>query len=168
MIIIWVEWCLSRVFGIHLQIHQKILAWVRPPPPFFWQCQDFHGAYFGHPSLSLRLRDASSSIKTQYLMGAAKLDTWRGNIGKVCSLGKVWTYECVSLHIHRSRGHMSQGHMSQGHILTHFVTNCDTRNTPKEWYLSRKRVKEWHFHGHFHEWVKALDDTSILAPADLR
>ena len=32
MIIIWVEWCLSRVFGIHLQIHQKILAWVRPPP----------------------------------------------------------------------------------------------------------------------------------------
>ena len=32
MIIIWVEWYLSRVFGIHLQIHQKTLAWVRTPP----------------------------------------------------------------------------------------------------------------------------------------
>ena len=32
MIIIWAEWCLSRIFGILLQIHQKILAWVRPPP----------------------------------------------------------------------------------------------------------------------------------------
>ena len=34
IIIIWAEWCLSRVFGILLQIHQKILAWVRPPPLF--------------------------------------------------------------------------------------------------------------------------------------
>ena len=52
MIIIWVEWCLSRVFGIHLQIHQKILAWVRPPPPF-WQCQDFHCFCSPNPSLIL-------------------------------------------------------------------------------------------------------------------
>ena len=46
----------DRVFGILLQIHQKILAWVRPPPPF-WQCQDFHCSYYRTPSL----RDASAS-----------------------------------------------------------------------------------------------------------
>ena len=29
---------------------KKVLAGVRPPPPS-WQCQDFHGFYYGHPSL---------------------------------------------------------------------------------------------------------------------
>ena len=63
MIIIWVEWSLSRVFGIHLQIHQKILAWVSPPPPF-WQCQDFQGVCSGIPSLtSVNHKHISTYVK---------------------------------------------------------------------------------------------------------
>ena len=44
---------------------------------------------------------------------------------------------------------------SRGHILTHFVTNCDTGNTPKEWFLSKKRPKKGErvARGHFHERV---------------
>ena len=62
IIIIWAEWCLSRVFGILLQIHQKNLCIGQRPPPLFWQCQDFHGAYFGHPSLIIDKRDTNRSI----------------------------------------------------------------------------------------------------------
>ena len=32
------------------QIHQKILGWVRPSPPF-WQCQDFGSTYSCNLSL---------------------------------------------------------------------------------------------------------------------
>ena len=84
MIIIWVEWCLSRVFGIPLQIHQKILAWVRPPP--FWQCQDFESAYPGDPSL----RAPVGANKSFFLLQIFRLSTqpflweegWRWRKGK--------------------------------------------------------------------------------------
>ena len=42
---------LNRVFEILLQIHQKNLGMGQTPPPPFWQCQDFQGAYYGTPSL---------------------------------------------------------------------------------------------------------------------
>ena len=51
---------------------------------------------------------------------------------------------------------------SRGHILTYFLTKTDTGNTPKEWFLSRKRVKVWR-EVTFMKKVKALDDTRILA-----
>ena len=43
---------LSLKFGLCTlyQIHQKILAWVRPSPPF-WQCQDFGSTYSCNLSL---------------------------------------------------------------------------------------------------------------------
>ena len=45
--------------------------------------------------------------------------------------------------------------MSRGHILSHFVKFCETGNTPKKWFLSRKRPKEGErvARGHFHERV---------------
>ena len=45
--------------------------------------------------------------------------------------------------------------MSRGHILSHFVKFCETGNTPKKWFLSRKRPKEGERvgRGHFHERV---------------
>ena len=47
------------------------------------------------------------------------------------------------------------GEMSRGHILSHFGKNCETGNTPKKWFLSRKRPKEGErvARGHFHERV---------------
>ena len=47
------------------------------------------------------------------------------------------------------------GEMSRGHILSHFVKFCETGNTPKKWFLSRKRPKEGERvgRGHFHERV---------------
>ena len=47
------------------------------------------------------------------------------------------------------------GEMSPGHILSHFRKNCETGNTPKKWFLSRKRPKEGErvARGHFHERV---------------
>ena len=61
---------------------------------------------------------------------------------------------------------------SRGHILNVFQKFSETGNTPKKWFLSkkkgRKRVKEWREVTFMKEWVKALDDTRILAPADLR
>ena len=33
------------------QIQQEILAWSEPPPPS-WQCQDFYGCLYSHPSLT--------------------------------------------------------------------------------------------------------------------
>ena len=47
------------------------------------------------------------------------------------------------------------GEMSRGHILSHFQTLTDTGNTPKKWFLSRKRPKEGErvARGHFHERV---------------
>ena len=47
------------------------------------------------------------------------------------------------------------GEMSRGHILSHFQTVTDTGNTPKKWFLSRKRPKEGERvgRGHFHERV---------------
>ena len=47
------------------------------------------------------------------------------------------------------------GKMSRGHILSHFQTVTDTGNTPKKWFLSRKRPKEGERvgRGHFHERV---------------
>ena len=56
MIIIWVEWRLSRVFGILLQIHQKNLGRGQTSPPF-WQCQDFESFSSGNPSLTVRLAE---------------------------------------------------------------------------------------------------------------
>ena len=51
----WVNYHFSLAF-VHFinQIHQKIFAWVRhPPPPPFWQCQDFGSACCCKPSLSV-------------------------------------------------------------------------------------------------------------------
>ena len=44
---------------------------------------------------------------------------------------------------------------SQGHILSHFGTNCDTGNTSKKRFLSKKGPKEGErvARGHFHERV---------------
>ena len=44
-------------------------------------------------------------------------------------------------------------------------------NAPKEWFLSKKRPKEGErvAGGHFQKkWVKALENTRILGPADLK
>ena len=41
---------MSRVFGDTSTNPPKNLGMGRPPPPF-WQCQDFHGAYYSIPSL---------------------------------------------------------------------------------------------------------------------
>ena len=45
--------------------------------------------------------------------------------------------------------------MSRGHILSHFGTNCDTGNTSKKRFLSKKGLKEGERvgRGHFHERV---------------
>ena len=47
------------------------------------------------------------------------------------------------------------GEMSRGHILSHFQKSSETGNTPKKWFLSRKRPKEGErvAPGHFHERV---------------
>ena len=47
------------------------------------------------------------------------------------------------------------GEMSRGHILSHFGTNCDTGNTSKKRFLSKKGPKEGErvARGHFHERV---------------
>ena len=60
--------------------------------------------------------------------------------------------------------------MVTGACSDRFVKNCEPWNTPKEWFLSRKRpkVKEWGDVTFMKEWVKALDNTRILAPADLK
>ena len=55
-----------------------------------------------------------------------------------------------------------------GAYFHRFLKNSEPGNTPKEWFLSWKRVKEWTrcrvtF---IKEWVEALVDTRILAPAD--
>ena len=45
--------------------------------------------------------------------------------------------------------------MSWGHILSHFGKNCETGNTPKKRFLSKKGPKEGErvARGHFHERV---------------
>ena len=58
--------------------------------------------------------------------------------------------------------------MVTGAYSDRFVKNCEPWNTPKEWFLSRKRVKKWGDVTFMKEWVKALDKTRILAPADIR
>ena len=47
------------------------------------------------------------------------------------------------------------GKWSRGAYSDHFVKNCEPWNTPKEWFLSRKRPKEGERVGwrHFHERV---------------
>ena len=64
---------------------------------------------------------------------------------------------------------------SRGHVKTNFFDKLDKHSAPngaikiergpKE---GRKRMKEWREVTFMKEWVKALDDTRILAPADLR
>ena len=60
---------------------------------------------------------------------------------------------------------------SRGHVLTEIRKNRN-RGTPRKSGFfqerGRKRVKEWGDVTFMKEWVKALDDTRILAPADLR
>ena len=45
--------------------------------------------------------------------------------------------------------------MSRGHILNVFQKSSETGNTPKKWFLSKKRPKEGErvARGHFHERV---------------
>ena len=58
--------------------------------------------------------------------------------------------------------------MSRGHILKVFQKFSETGNTPKKVVSlkekGQKRVKEWREV----TFMKALDDTRIFAPADLR
>ena len=64
---------------------------------------------------------------------------------------------------------------SRGHVKPNFCDKWDKvlapngaikgERGPKE---GRKRMKEWREVTFMKEWVKALDDTRILAPADLR
>ena len=63
------------------------------------------------------------------------------------------------------------GKWSREHILTVIRKNRN-RGTPRKSGFfqerGRKRVKEWGDVTFMKEWVKALDDTRILAPADLK
>ena len=60
---------------------------------------------------------------------------------------------------------------SRGHILTVFWKILN-RGTPRKSGFfqerGRKRVKEWGDVTFMKEWVKAMDNTKILAPADLK
>ena len=38
-------------------------SWHRSDPPPFWQCRDFHGAYFGHPSLLDNVTTATATAR---------------------------------------------------------------------------------------------------------
>ena len=63
------------------------------------------------------------------------------------------------------------GKWSRGHILTVLGKNRN-RGTPRKSGFfqerGRKRVKEWGGVTFMKEWVKALDKTRILAPADIK
>ena len=63
------------------------------------------------------------------------------------------------------------GKWSRGHILTVIRKNRN-RGTPRKSGFfqerGRKRVKEWGDVTFMKEWVKAMDNTKILAPADLK
>ena len=55
-----------------------------------------------------------------------------------------------------------------GAYSARFVKNCEPWNTPKKAEKGQKRVKKLGDVTFMKEWVKALDDTRILAPADLK
>ena len=61
------------------------------------------------------------------------------------------------------------GYMSRGHIMKVFQKFSETRNTPKDWFLSKKRPKEDErvARGHFHEYngyLQALNLPQYLLP----
>ena len=64
---------------------------------------------------------------------------------------------------------------SRGHVKTNFFDKLDKHSAPNEVIKvergpkkGRKRMKEWGEVTFMKEWVKALSERSILAPADLR
>ena len=64
---------------------------------------------------------------------------------------------------------------SRGHVKTDFFDKLDKHSAPNGVIKvergpkkGRKRMKEWGEVTFMKEWVKAIDDTRILAPADLR
>ena len=63
-------------------------------------------------------------------------------------------------------------HMGPGGMFGAKVAHFGPPGTPQKsaffYERGRKRMKEWRQVTFIKEWVKALDDTRILAPADLR
>ena len=136
-----------------------------PPPHPYWTkftlgltCDDF----------TLSLGPLKAEIHA-FSDGLSEND-WKSQnerVHKFCSSALVFAGTAILFFLH--------GKIYRGHILNVFQTSSDTGNTLKTPWKSgffqkkgRKRVKEWREVTFMKEWVKALDDTRILAPADLR
>ena len=74
---------------------KQILAGVRPPPS--WQCQDFHGFCYGHPSLSNATTNLCSACELQICVSS--LCRYQATHSSPETHSDYWLYLNLTIHL---------------------------------------------------------------------